>query len=184
MTKKDRIKKRFLAMVSSTPDANGCRAWLGHVREDGYGTFQLAMGGEHASELAHRVAFAIKIDDFSILRFFGGREGGKRGLVVRHVRECPLKSCVEFAHVEWGTQAENIADNAANGKLLRGEAVGTSKMTEEQVKWLLEFYASWPKSEKTGKPKRGYGPIIAERLGITREMVHQIVYGKWWKHLQ
>src|SRR5512146_2389354 len=113
MTLKERIKERFFAMVSA-PDANGCRTWKGHVSPNGYGTFQLAMGGEHASELAHRVAFAIGTDDFSILRFFGGPH--KRGPVVRHGDKCP-KHCVEFKHLRAGTQKQNIEDNARTGKV-------------------------------------------------------------------
>ena len=188
MTEKDkkRLIERFNAMVSPTPTARGCRAWLGYKRENGYGGFEICAGGEASAELAHRVAYAIGTDDFSILRLYGSQRD-RRGPVVRHVRPdgspCDFKHCVEFSHLVMGTQQENINDNVQHGKILIGEQVGTAKLTEDQARSIGEEYTA-ARAENGGKVPYGFATSLAKKYGVCREVPRLIAAGRLWKHLK
>jgi hypothetical protein len=175
-----RLRERFKAMQGN-PTVTGCIPWKGAIAPNGYGQFQVAAEGEARSELAHRVAFAMKTGDYSILRIFGG-SGGKSGLIIRHT--CGRKDCTAAQHLIGGTHADNAEDNREQGSLLQGEDVGTSKLTERDVREIRRLYAGWPKSEITGKPVRGVLVEIAERYGVTTQMILYIVQRRWWKHVE
>jgi hypothetical protein len=176
---KRKLIARFNAMVSTETVGLGCREWLGHVAPTGYGTFQLCEGGESLSELAHRVAYAIGTDDFSILRIYSG--GDRRRAVVKHGDQCVFKRCVEFSHLALGTQAENIQDNVRTGKILRGEKVGTSKLTEAEVVEVVAKYRA-AQAANGGTAPRGFAMRLAQEYGVSRQMIWQISTGKWWRH--
>lgn len=79
---------RFLERVDQA-GPGGCWLWLGSVLADGYGQ------ARHGKDTrAHRVAHEI---------FIGPIPGG---LVVDHL--CGVKTCVNPAHLEAVTQAENV----------------------------------------------------------------------------
>ena len=108
----------------------GCWEWVGYRNIDGYGDWKLPGSREHR---AHRVAWILAkgpIPD---------------GLHVLH--HCDNPSCVYPPHLYLGTEADNGRDRAVRGRaargerhgrrkyphLLRGETVGTSKLTESDV---------------------------------------------------
>lgn len=184
--KKGKLIARFMSMVSETPTARGCRAWLGYVRPDGYGSFELCENGKASSDSAHRVAYAIGADAFGILRMYGG--GGKRGLVVRHAGPgdggpCDFKHCVEFSHLALGTQRENIDDNIVQGKILRGERVGTAKLTEPEVRAIVAEYTAARKANG-GRTPRGFAIALASRYGVGRNTPRDLAVGNTWRHLE
>jgi hypothetical protein len=181
-TKLERLRERFFRMVSSTPTERGCRAWLGHVRPNGYGTFELCVGGEASGELAHRMAYALATGNLKILRLYGG-PGDKRGPVVRHVgpgdgAPCDFKSCVEFSHLAFGTHRENVEDNAAHGTLLRGASVGTSHLTEDDVREIRRRYAVL-----TGRTPYGFARDLAREFDTSPTYLRGIVTRQTWKHI-
>lgn len=179
---KERIAERFFSMVSKTPTKIGCRPWTGYIAPSGYGMFELSQGGDHQSELAHRVAYAIGSGDFSFLRFFGGKSCKRGQLVIRHAPHCPMKHCVEFTHLMVGTQKENIDDNKINGKLLRGEDVGTAVLTEDDVRDIRATAAAHPRSS-TGRVKYGLVAALAQHFEIKKTTVSQIIDGQAWDHV-
>jgi len=83
-----------------------------------------------------------------------------------------------------GTQRENIEDNKRDGKILRGGQIGNSKLAEDDVETILRIYAAWPKNPKTGKPRNGVLVHLARQFDVTRQLVWQIVHGKWWVHVK
>jgi hypothetical protein len=177
---REHIIERFMAQVATVPDEKGCMLWRGYAAPNGYGSFTVRAGH---SELAHRIAYKIvKQQPFERQAPVVAVEPRKRDDIIRH--ECHNKRCMTVGpgHIVRGTQRENINDNVRDGRILRGEQIGTSKLTAVQVREIIAAYASWPKSAFTGKPKRGVLQRLAEQYGVTRQMVWQIVTGRWWRH--
>lgn len=175
------IRENFRIMVSENTTETGCRLWLGHVATNGYGVFSLFDGKKSQGIPAHRVAYAIGVDDFTwVVPQDDKRKSMSR--VVRHAVECPNKHCVEFSHLLAGTQAENIEDNRSNGKLRVGELNGIAKLTDDQVREIRAEFEAW--TQFKGGKKSGYGPYLAKKYNVTRELIHQVVHGVGWKHVK
>jgi transcriptional regulator with XRE-family HTH domain len=81
---------------------------------------------------------------------------------------------VNPAHLQLGSQGENVSDMDAKGRRksrnLRGPAHGMSKWTEDQVRAV----------------KRATGPYkeIAEKTGVSYGSVKQIKRGNVWRHIE
>lgn len=86
----DRLPPRFWDRVRV--DASGCWTWTGAKTAGGYGTFILARGDTRTT--AHRVAYRELVGEFD------------DDLVVDHL--CGVRCCVNPAHLEPVTQAENL----------------------------------------------------------------------------
>lgn len=96
---------RFHARVRTS---DGCWLWAGEITSAGYGQFSLYRrsltgGRDRLRLLAHRVAYAL------------AHEEDPGNAVVRH--RCDNPPCCNPAHLETGTQAQNIADALARGRL-------------------------------------------------------------------
>src|SRR5882762_8595727 len=91
----------------------GCWLWTGPTNGKGYGVFYVGTKNRHAHRCSYEV-FKGPIPD---------------GLHILHRCHTPL--CVNPAHLRAGTQKENAFDRQSRGRgqKLRGEKVGTSKMT-------------------------------------------------------
>lgn len=88
----------------------------------------------------------------------------------RHL--CGSKTCVNPAHLAWGSRAQNEADKIAMGRSNRGERQGQSKLTSEQVLAIRE--------------RCGLGESqssIARAFGLHQATVSQIVNRKRWAWL-
>lgn len=77
-----------------------------------------------------------------------------------------------LSNLRWDTRYGNTADKVAHGTMPTGERVGSSKLSDVDVIAIQELALSG----LTGKE-------IAERFGINKSTVTQIVRGKGWKHL-
>lgn len=77
-----------------------------------------------------------------------------------------------LANLAWGTIAENAADRALHGTLLRGEKVHCSKLTAEQVR------AIRVRAKMGDKHK-----LIANEYGVKPNAVTRIVKRQRWKHV-
>lgn len=92
------IIERFYAKVSKTPTEQGCLEWLGGCNRGGYGIF--CIGKERF--LAHRFAWILANGPIPA------------GLVIRHM--CHNSRCTNPAHLQTGTQADNVADMMRSGR--------------------------------------------------------------------
>lgn len=90
----------FWSRVKTTDGKKSCWPWIGGKDEYGYG--RLTVKG-HGNWRAHRVSLMLAI----------GKTIGSN-MVVRHKCDNPL--CCNPAHLEEGTQQQNIADREARGR--------------------------------------------------------------------
>lgn len=128
------------------------------MNPDGYGTLH-AEDNEFGVYSAHRYSYRI-------------HNGDLNGLQVLH--KCDVRSCVNPDHLFLGTQSENICDMDRKGRRVsvRGERLGTSKLTENQAIEINKMYASG-----------SYRQVDISRLfGVERSVVSAIVQGRTWSH--
>lgn len=112
------------------------------------------------------------------------------GMVVSH--RCDNPACYNPAHLRICTQAENLLDmrqkgRAASGSkhrsrthpelVLRGEMVGTSKLTEAQVQEIRSKYSPGSAGKRSEHSLAG----LARQYGVTFQTIHKIVKGLRWK---
>ncbi len=97
------------------------------------------------------------------------------GLVVRH--RCDNPSCVNPQHLELGTQADNVNDRQLRGRFVlpnvRGERMGSSKLTEATVLKIRDMYSS---GEWTLR-------ALGKEFGVTNSNISSIVSRKTWTHI-
>lgn len=131
-----------------------CWPWSGHINQDGYGRFRT--GG--AMAMAHRMVYAMTVGPIP------------DGLVGRH--QCHNRACCNPAHLLLGTQAENVQDTVAAGRVARGERMGAAKLTDESVR-TMRLEAS-----------RGVDiASLGRRFGVSNCAAWKAVRGETWKHV-
>jgi hypothetical protein len=147
------VEKRFWSKVNRRgPD--DCWEWQAGLRGTlGYGQFW----HDGTNRNAHRVAYLLE------------RGPIPEGLVVRH--QCDNPACVNPAHLELGTYAQNSADMVERGRQNSpiGERHGQRKLTEQQV---MEIRSS-------NEPQQA----LAVRYGMTQTAIGSVRRGKTWSHL-
>ena len=75
-------------------------------------------------------------------------------------------------NLKWGTRSENILDRVEHGTHNRGSNCGTSKLSEEDVRRIVDLLQTTNKSHRE----------IANDFPVTRTTVSNINTGKRWKH--
>ena len=140
----------------------------------GYGT--IGRGAQHlGKELAHRASYMVH------------RGAIPDGLIVCH--RCDVKLCVNPDHLFLGTYMDNTQDAMSKGLIpagdswptqaridaqVKGERHGMARLTEAQVREIAAtFFAG-------GITKRQ----LADRFGVSRATVRNIVLGRNWSHLE
>lgn len=143
-------------------DLNQCWEWQAYRTRTGYG---LVGHRKYGGELAHRVAFCV---------FYGSIP---KGWMVLH--RCDNRACVNPLHLFLGNNRINMLDASAKGRLVgkphvRGEEVGTSIYTEDQI---LEMH-------RLHREEGLSGYQIAKRLGKHKQHIYDILAGNCWSHLK
>lgn len=149
------VEEAFAHWAGTEPTDTGCVIWAGGVLRSGYGS--LSVNG--SPKLAHRASWE--------------RANGRpvpAGLVVRHTCDVPL--CVAADHLILGTHADNSGDMTERNRQALGERVPTARMTEDSVRELRHL-------RDTGMTYTQ----LAERFGISRSQVSNIVHRVSWKHV-
>lgn len=150
-------QERFLSKIYKKSD---CWIWKGFVDKDGYGTFCLRnKDGSHQNERAHRASWILK----------NGKIPGN--LYILH--KCDNPSCVRPSHLFLGTAKDNYTDSASKKRNIFGERNPSSKLTEENVRYIRSFY--------TGK--RGQVPFLSRKFNVSVHPIWMIVKNRTWKHL-
>jgi len=138
----------------SMPEPNsGCYLWTGAVDSGGYG--QLRVGD--TSRGAHRLSWENAFGEVP------------SGLFVCH--KCDVRSCVNPGHLFLGTAGDNNKDRQEKGRtvLVRGEAHGLSRMSEEQA--------------RIAKYTTERASVLAARFGVSNFNIYNIRNGRSWRHI-
>lgn len=145
------MEQRFWKKVRRGTD-DECWEWIASKGNHGYGQFRV----KGTMTVAHRVAYELthgKIPE---------------GLLVRH--KCRGK-CVNPAHLELGTTAQNNADMVRDKTSTRGERHANHKLTEEEVREIKHRVMN----ESVN--------AIAREYGICHQAISAIKNGLSWSWL-
>lgn len=142
----------------ATAGLDQCWLWTAGALPSGYG--KVWAGGR--MRLAHRVAYEA-------------RHGlnSADGLVVRH--KCDNPACVNPAHLELGTQSDNVRDRDERGRQSSGEGNGQTKLSEADVLAIRAVYVRG--SSELGRP------ALARRFGVSHQLIGQVVNRQIWAHV-
>jgi hypothetical protein len=112
------LEERFWAKVDKT---DSCWNWLGGTNKQGYGKISYGGYKNEKSLAAHRVSYQLANGEIP------------EGMFVLH--SCDNPRCVNPEHLFVGTRQDNVDDRERKGrnKIMRGDRVGTSVLTNEQV---------------------------------------------------
>lgn len=149
------LTHRFWAKVEKRgPDE--CWLWLGSKNRKGYG----GIGAYGGNVRAHRLSWEFANGPIT------------DGLCVLH--RCDVPACVNPSHLFLGTNADNVRDCIEKGRRVHhsGSANANAKLTDSLVTAIIE-------ARKRGDVQSA----IAERFGVSRSIVRDVVLGKRWGHL-
>lgn len=146
-------RARFMGFVHK--HHNGCWYWQGAISND-YGVFQYEGGRKQA----HRVSYALFVGPVA------------DGLVMRH--KCDRRICVNPAHLEPGTHAENMQDMVDRGRSASGERQSKHVYLEWQI----------PQIKGLHRPDDGCLKALANMYGGTSSAIWAVVNGESWKNVK
>jgi hypothetical protein len=151
------IGERFWSKVAVRGEQE-CWLWKGSLSRLGYGDFTVR--GKHLQ--AHRAAWTLT-----------KKEQLTNGLCVCH--RCDNRACCNPLHLFLGTQADNVKDMWAKGRVpvSRGEQAGNAKLTEAQVRQIRREHI----------PGIFGCARLAAKFGTTKENITKILQAKSWSHL-
>ena len=142
--------------------ANGCIEWQGYRDRQGYGKV-MRVAVTKMPLLAHRYAWMLTHSEVLL-----------PGAVVRH--SCDNPPCVNPAHLQLGTQADNIDDRQRRGRhrpgRLLGEAHPQARLNNILVLSMRELYGD-------GCPIKE----LMEEYHVSHKTVWEIVTRRSWTHL-
>jgi hypothetical protein len=155
------IEERFWKYVTKYPWPD-CWVWTGALRENGYGQFNI----KRYPYKAHRVSYAI----------YANRHGLEFDETLGVLHDCDNPRCVNPIHLFLGTQADNMADAAAKGrvrgKVSPGESNGQAKLTEQKVREARFLHDAGMSFHE-----------LARRYEVNRKTITQAVRGEHWAHV-
>lgn len=157
-----RASDRFWSRVSKGA-SDSCWPWTGWKDVDGYGAIKLRHQGQGLMARAPRVSYVLHYGEIPV------------GQIVRH--KCDNPSCVNPAHLELGTTADNMADKVKRGRLpdQRGERNPANRLTDQRVREIIAVLA-----EPDPPPQHR----IAAMFGVSPMTVSLIRQGKIWTHIE
>ena len=144
---------RFWSYVDRSGGPDACWPWTGARQHPGYGKLRVSK----RSLFAHRIAVFLAA-------------GAWPGPVVMHT--CDNPPCCNPAHLRSATQAENMADCKAKGRLdpPRGERCARARLTKRDVESVRARLAA-------GASLRA----IAREFGVGHTTIANIKLGHTWR---
>ena len=140
----------------SNPELGPCWVWMGHVdKRGGYG--DLSVDGKAFK--AHRYSYVLEHGEIP------------EGMLVRH--KCDNPPCVNPAHLELGTNDDNMKDRLARGRYAVGSAHAKTTLIEDQVISIRREYALGSATYAS----------LATQYGISKPSVADIIKRRVWKHI-
>ncbi|MCM8734623.1 NUMOD4 motif-containing HNH endonuclease [Azospirillum sp. A1-3] len=83
-------------------------------------------------------------------------------------------------NLRWATPVENAADKKAHGTENFGSRNGRSVLTDAEVSEIRALAAGLPKSSGGVRLRKGSIDPIAQRYGVTKACIAQIIHGHRW----
>jgi len=145
--------ERFMRHVNRPIDVNECWNWTGYISKSGYGRFKL----NEKYDIAHRAAYILWKGDIP------------PKMVVRHT--CRNK-CVNPAHLQIGTTADNQRDRIRDGTDPIGSRNNNSKLTENDIHEIRRRHANGETFASIGRS-----------FGVWYTTIVSICKGLTWKHV-
>ena len=142
----EKMKARFWAKVQKRGE-NECWHWTGSKLPKGYGKVRVGSTVEYA----HRVAL-----------LFDGRNPSRR--VARH--RCDNPQCVNPAHLELGSIADNSADMTKRGRSMTGERNPAAKLTPFAVTAIRQA--------------KGTHCSVAGQFSVSEATIRDVRAGRTW----
>ncbi|WP_406425856.1 helix-turn-helix domain-containing protein [Streptomyces sp. NBC_01589] len=99
--------------------------------------------------------------------------GDPRNLLVLHTCHRGDEGCINIRHLYLGDQAQNTSDMVAAGRQARGEGQHSALLTEDQVRAIRAAYI----------PRVVTQQYLADKYGISRSNVSNILRGAQWRHV-
>lgn len=153
----EQLQRFWEKVTKGSPDE--CWNWNASKDDLSYGTVFL----EKKCRRAHRVVFFLSKGPFPN--------------VLKVCHTCDNPSCCNPKHLWLGTDADNVRDRDAKGRLINGKKYyGSShvksKLTEREVLQIraLSKFGWWQRE-------------LAEMYGVSQVTIHRIVRGTRWKHI-
>jgi HNH endonuclease len=144
------IQTRFWEKVILS-DNTECWEWTGSKLRGGYGGLNI----NNRTVQAHRLSYEMFVGKIP------------KGLLVCH--KCDNPSCVNPKHLFLGTHQDNATDKVNKGRMPKGEDIGNSKLTLDDVNKIRKLI-----NEKVPRRK------IAKMFGIGSTCVTDIATGRTW----
>ena len=137
------------------PGANECWPWQGTIFAVGYGAVGLQGKRHYAHRLAYELAHGVQLASDQ---------------QVRH--SCDNRRCVNPAHLSIGTFYDNMQDAVERNRFKHNEEHWNAIVTADDVREIRRLVAGGL-----------YHRQVAERFGISRSAVTNIVNRKTWRQV-
>ena len=153
--------KKYIQERIEIDKKTGCWNWKLSIGSHGYGNTKYC-GKNNRYACAHRLSYYVYKGEIGIYH-------------VLHT--CDNRKCCNPEHLYLGTDKDNCRDRIARGRHKnggnRGGEIGTSKVTENQVK------------EIKVRLKNGETPFqIAKDYPIGKDAIYHIKWGRRWMHVK
>jgi len=86
---------------------------------------------------------------------------------------CGNRACINPRHLSWKTRSANLLDKRRDGTNYVGSRHHASKLSEDQIPAIRAMRAGGMTHQE-----------IADRFGVTRRLIGDVVNGKLWAHVE
>ena len=93
------------------------------------------------------------------------------GMVLMH--SCDNRPCCNPAHLSVGTPRDNQEDKVRKGRHAKGEKIGMSILSEDQVREIRSRYSFRKMTYK----------MLAQEYGVCKDTIQKAVRKIYWRHI-